>query len=133
MRKIPTLFQRDPDDRAHVLPEPHPDCRWVLAGEGMPTRKFDGTCVLLDEDGVWWARREVKPGKQAPDGYRPVETDQVTGKTMGWEPIGRSAFAKYFTEALADLPRDFAGLRAWLMAHPDGRMTKLKRRDFPSA
>lgn len=32
MRKIPTLFLRDPDDRRYVLPEVTPDCAWVLAG-----------------------------------------------------------------------------------------------------
>lgn len=44
-------------------------------------------------------------------------------------------------DALAEAPRDFDGLKAWLLAHdgwegivwhhPDGRMAKLKRRDFP--
>ncbi|WP_037610134.1 hypothetical protein [Streptacidiphilus rugosus] len=101
MQKIPTLFRRDPDDRAHVLSEVHPDCAWVLAGEGRATRKYDGTCVRLDEQGAWWARREVKPGKTPPPNYVPVQTDEVTGKTMGWEPVGQSAFAKFHAEALA--------------------------------
>ena len=178
MRKIPTLFRRDPADPKRVTSEVHPDCAWVIAGAGRPTRKYDGTCVLLDPDGTWWARREVKPGKTAPDGYRPVMTDETTGKTVGWEPIGQSAFAHFHTEALAeederrpgtyeligpkvnrnpegadahrlvrhetvgtlDTPRDHDGLREWLLAHPgyegivwhhpDGRMAKLKRRDF---
>jgi hypothetical protein len=179
MNKIPTLFRRDPDDRKRVLPEANPACQWVLDGEGTPTRKYDGTCVLLDEDGTWWARREVRPGRVRPPGYRPVTTDEVTGKTMGWEPIAQSAYAKYHAEALEaaperrspgtyeligpkingnpetvrghelvahadaeklDVPRDLAGLRAWLLAnphyegivwhHPDGRRAKLKHRDF---
>ncbi|RSM70552.1 hypothetical protein DMB66_08690 [Actinoplanes sp. ATCC 53533] len=179
MNKIPTLFRRDPDDRKRVLPEANPACQWVLDGEGTPTRKYDGTCVLLDEDGTWWARREVRPGRVRPPGYRPVVTDEVTGKTMGWEPIGQSAYAKYHAEALEaaperrnpgtyeligpkingnpeavrghelvahadadklDVPRDLAGLRDWLLAHPryegivwhhpDGRRAKLKHRDF---
>ncbi|GHJ12857.1 hypothetical protein [Micromonospora sp. AKA38] len=101
MRKIPTLFRRDPEDRRRVLDEVDPECRWVLDGEGVATRKYDGTCVLLDTDGTWWARREVKPGKAQPPGYRPVMTDGTTGKTVGWEPIDRSSFAKYHAEALA--------------------------------
>jgi hypothetical protein len=40
----------------------------VLDGEGVATRKYDGTCVMFDGDG-WWARREVKPGKTAPAGF----------------------------------------------------------------
>lgn len=179
MHKIPTLFCRDPDDLKRVTTEVHPDCTWVLDGEGRATRKYDGTCVLLDADGRWWARREVKPGKQAPAHYQPVMTDGVTGKTVGWEPIEQSAFARFHAEALAeqpearpagtyelvgpkinrnpeqaeghrlvwhdeaetlDAPRDHDGLRDWLLAHPqyegivwhhpDGRMAKLKRRDF---
>ncbi|MEY9849964.1 hypothetical protein [Streptacidiphilus sp. MAP5-3] len=100
MRKIPTVFKRDPEDRAHVLPEVNPDCQWVFDGEGEPTRKLDGTCVMLDEAGDWWARREFKPGKTPPPNYVPVTTDEVTGKTMGWEPIEQSAFAKFHAEAL---------------------------------
>jgi hypothetical protein len=110
VRKIPTVFRRDPEDLKHVLPEVHPACGWVLAGEGIATRKYDGTCVQLDEDGTWWARREVKPGKPAPAGYRPVETDVVTGKTVGWEPIEQSAFGKFWQQALADDPRTGEGL-----------------------
>jgi hypothetical protein len=99
MRKIPTALVRDPDDRAHVLMEVTPGCEWVFAGEGAATRKYDGTCVMFD--GLdWWARREVKPGKQSPPRFRAIETDVHTGKTVGWEPIAQSAFVKYFWEAL---------------------------------
>lgn len=102
MQKIPTLFVRDPADRAHVLPVVNHECQWVIAGEGTATRKYDGTCVLLDTDGSWWARREVRPNKAAPADYRPVATDPVTGRTMGWEPIQQSAFAAFHAEALAE-------------------------------
>jgi len=185
MRKIPTLFQRDPDDRAHVLPVVHPDCQWVIDGKGTPTRKWDGTCTRLDDAGEWWARREVKPGKNPPAHYVAEEHDATTGKTVGWEPIAQSAFAKFHAEALtlenitrpgtyellgpkingnpdqfgqhvlvlhgwapfserndfATAPRDYDGLREWLLARPqyegivwhfDGHMAKLKRRDFPA-
>lgn len=102
MEKIPTVFIRDPEDRAHVLSEVNPGCEWVLDGEGAATRKYDGTCVRRDEWGEWWARREVKPGKTPPPNYAPVSTDEATGKTVGWEPIGQSAFAKFHAEAVAD-------------------------------
>jgi hypothetical protein len=181
MRKIPTLFRRDPDNMAHVLPEVHPDCQWVLDGEGVATRKYDGTCVLHDHDDQWWARREVKPYRTAPPNYWAVETDSTTGKTVGWEPIEQSSFVKSWREVIDRLgprtfkpgtyelcgpkvngnpegferhalishataaefqgaPRDFDGLREFLRDfpheglvwhHPDGRMAKLKVRDFP--
>lgn len=184
MRKIPTLFVRDPQDMRYVTRNVHPDCQWVLDGEGKATWKYDGTCVMYD-GARWWARREVKPGKRAPENYVAVETDEVTGKTVGWEPIEQSAFFKYWDEASDYLlggnevdaavgtyelvgpkingnpekcdrhmlwehatadqiaaPRDFDGLRDFLAEfagegvvwhHPDGRMAKLKRRDFPRA
>jgi len=55
---------------------------------------------MLDDDGRWRARREVKPGKTPPPNYRPVSTDPATGKTVGWEPAEQSAFAKFFRQAL---------------------------------
>jgi hypothetical protein len=104
MKKIPTLFRRDPDDPRRLLPEVTPGCEWVFAGEGAPTRKFDGTCVMFD--GVqWWARREVKPGKPWPDLYQALMTDEATGKTVGWEPIEQSAFAKWHRDALSHYPK----------------------------
>jgi hypothetical protein len=177
MKKIPTLFERDPDDRRRLLAKIHPDCQWVLDGEGTPTRKYDGTCVMFDGT-AWWARREIKPGKPEPDGFVPAMSDDVTGKTVGWEPAERSPFAKFLAEAvdgstsvapgtyelcgpkvngnpegfaghvlvshddadeIKDAPRDFDTLVAFLADfphegivwhHPDGRMAKIKRRDF---
>lgn len=180
MKKIPTLFVRDPETNLrYVKNEVHPDCGWVIDGEGVPTRKYDGTCVLWDAS-LWWARREVKPGKPTPAGFRKIETDEVTGKTVGWEPAEASGFWKFLEEAayahhggsygtyelcgpkingnpegfathrlvehsatdvLDAAPRDFDGLALWLHAHtfegivwhhPDGRMAKLKRKDFPA-
>jgi hypothetical protein len=100
VKKIPTVLVRDPDDRAHVLDEVNPGCEWVLAGEGVATRKYDGTCVMLDDDGRWWARREVKKGKAVPANYVPEDFDEVTGKTQGWEPIEQSPFVKFWREAV---------------------------------
>ena len=178
MKKIKTLFVRNEQDRRYVTRQVEPGCEWVVEGEGTATRKYDGTCVKFDGQ-QWWARREVKAGKTPPSGYVVEQHDQVTGKTVGWEPAGQSAFAKYLTEAVKreqrkapgtyelcgpkingnpegfphhvlvthgavalDAPRDYDGLRVWLSAradegvvwhHPDGRMVKIKRRDFPSA
>jgi hypothetical protein len=175
-QKIPTLFKRDLESMKHVTDEVVPGCEWVLAREGVATRKYDGTCTMLDEDGRWWARREVKPGKPRPDNFYEVSTDETTGKTMGWEPIAQSAFSKFHAEACAGQtlapgtyelcgpkvngnPEHFDGHRLVRHAdaevirddgdvhalicycnqegfegvvwhHPDGRMAKLKVRDF---
>jgi Family of unknown function (DUF5565) len=179
MKKIPTVFLRDPATNFRTLTrEVHPACQWVLDGEGITTRKFDGTCVMLDEDGRWWARREVKAGKQPPANFVALETDPATGKTVGWEPVEQSAFAKWHDDALIAttglnagtyelcgpkingnpegfdkhflishggftflIPpeRTYDALRTWLLNnkyegivyhHPDGRMAKIKRKDF---
>lgn len=182
MRKIPTIFLRDPANPGAVTEEPNPACAWVFAGEGVATRKYDGTCVMLDDDRRWWARREVKSGKTPPADYVPVSTDTATGKTVGWEPVEQSAFAKFHAEALDSapvrlpgtyelvgpkinrnpeqtdchvlikhefanqrpgFPRTYAGIRSAVLAlaenlgcegivwhHPDGRMAKIKARDF---
>jgi hypothetical protein len=196
VNKIPTVFQRDWDGNPkYVTREPNPECAWVFAGEGVPTVKWDGTCVMLDDEGRWWARREVKPGKAAPPNYVAVAADPETGKTNGWEPVEQSAFAKLHKMArgwalhklnyppdlevwepgtyeligpringnpqswphhdlvrhgrgdalsradVKSAPRDYDGLAAWLHArpyegivwhHPDGRMAKIKARDFPA-
>ena len=42
MRKIITLFQRNYDGDRLVRDEVVPGAEWVLAGEGAPTRKWDG-------------------------------------------------------------------------------------------
>lgn len=100
MEKIPTLFVRDPaTNRRHVTTEVTPGCEWVAAGEGTPTRKYDGTCVMFDGT-AWWARREVKAGKTPPPGYLALATDPQTGKTVGWEPVEGSGFARWHAEAV---------------------------------
>lgn len=182
MRKIHTLFVRDEADRRYVTEQVTPGCEWVLVGEGAPTRKYDGTCVMLDAAG-WWARREVKPGKQPPPNFIAMEHDEITGKTVGWEPMEQSSYAKWHAEAVANCGPEFGGpgtfellgpkvngnpehydvhwlakhefaepvlvpvlsfdgIRATVLGlsekgfegivwhHPDGRMAKIKARDF---
>lgn len=100
MKKIPTLFVRDPDNPRAVLPKVTPGCEWVLAGEGVATRKYDGICVRITPDGQWWARRDVRPGKVPPSAFVPVQLDDNTGKLFGWEPIEQTGWVKYLNEAI---------------------------------
>lgn len=99
MKKIPTIFLRNEQDRKYVTDQINPECQWVFDGLGFATRKWDGTCVMFD--GVnWSARREVKKGGHYPKNFVLVNYDDTTGKTMGWVPIEESSFYKYFLEAL---------------------------------
>lgn len=182
MKKIPTMFERDWNgDRSRVLDKPHPDCGWVFAGEGMATRKLDGTCCLI-RDGKLYKRRELKPTDNAPEGFELADRDDETGKIVGWMPVGDGPEDRYHREAFAELsradrpsfpdgtyeligpkiqgnpegipdhrliphyyceqinaPRTFDALRAFLADknieglvwhHRDGRMAKIKLRDF---
>lgn len=84
MKKIISLFQRNYDGDRLIRDEVVPGAEWVLEGEGTPTRKWDGTCVLI-EDGQMWKRYEVKKGKTPPPGFRPAnDVDPNTGKQQGW-------------------------------------------------
>lgn len=125
MKKIPTIFVRDWDGNPkYVTREPNPECAWVFDGEGMATVKWDGTCVRLDEDGAWWARREVKRGKTDPPNFVLIEEDPETGKRMGWEPVEQSGFAKWHADALdvgrVLLPGTYELLGPRVNGNPDG-------------
>lgn len=116
MKKIPTVLVRDPDDRAHVIWfELTPGCEWIT--EASATRKYDGTCTMLDTDGKWWARREVKKGATPPPNFVTEDFDPVTGKTQGWEPIEQSSFARFHDEALQALT-DFPSAGTYELVGP---------------
>lgn len=122
MKKIPTLFVRDKDNRKYVTDVISPNCQWVFEGEGVATRKYDGTCVMYDGE-YWWARREIKNGGRAPDNYRTEDTDYFTGKTVGWEPIEQSSFHKFFGEAVGDKdwePGTYELIGPKVNANPEG-------------
>jgi len=99
MKKIPCLFKRDYEcDNKLVYDEVNEGCEWVLAGEGIATRKFDGTCCLI-KDGKYYKRYTLKRGKKAPKDFIAVtEVDPDTGKQFGWVPLG--PYDHYHMEAL---------------------------------
>lgn len=175
MKKIISLFQRNYDTDRLVRNEVTPGAEWVIAGEGIATRKFDGTCCMI-ENGVLFKRFDVKAGRSMPAGFIPAqEPDAVTGHWPGWVKVGDGPEDRWHREAmkpgLADgtyelvgpkiqgnaeafeahtlvrhgcdwigsFPRYFDGIKAALTGskmegivwhHPDGRMVKIKRRDF---
>ena len=84
MKKIPSLFARD--SAGNLTDEYHPAAFWVVNGEGIATRKFDGTAVRYDGSALW-ARYDAKRGKPLPDGFVAVqEPDPITGHHPGWVP-----------------------------------------------
>lgn len=177
MRKILSLYQRNYETDRLVRDEVVPGAEWVLAGEGVATRKVDGTCarVLL---GRLFKRYDAQHGKTPPAGFEPAQDpDPLTGHWPGWIAVGEGPDDRWFREAwaaepglpdgtyelcgpkvqgnpegfpshvlvphgkevLADAPRTFEGLKAFLLSrsiegivwhHPDGRMVKIKKRDF---
>jgi hypothetical protein len=179
MKKIPTIFERDMSKQpALVTRYWQPECFWVRDGEGVATVKWDGTCCLV-RAGKLYKRRELRPGDVPPPDFESTGTDETTGKTVGWVPVGDGPEDRYHREAfdpdehgtiveftyelvgpkvqgnkhaydrhrlvphgcksVDEVPRTFDGLREWLAGwtaegivwhHPDGRMAKIKRRDF---
>lgn len=175
MKKIVSLFQRNYDGDRLVRDEVEPGAEWVLAGEGVATRKYDGTCCMV-QGGKLFKRYELKSGRTAPAGFIAAQDpDPVTGDVPGWLPVGdgkedqwhREAFRGQpdgtyelcgpkiqgnpegfgervliphaEAESLANCPRTFEGLKAYLKDtlyegvvwhHADGRMVKIKRKDF---
>lgn len=177
MKKIPSLFVRDEANRALVTDTVTPGCEWVMAGDGVPTRKWDGTACMI-RAGVLYKRYDAKPGRALPANFEPCQqADPITGHWPGWVPVGNEPESRWFREAfeadkpLADgtyecigpkingnpegllihrlilhgrfvligAPRTHDGLRSYLATadiegivwhHPDGRMAKIKARDF---
>ena len=101
MKKIISLFQRNYEGDRLVRNEIVPGAEWVIAGEGIATRKYDGTCCLI-RSGKFYKRYEVKPGGKAPVGFEPAnDVDEATGKQQGWMPVGDGPEDKWHREAFA--------------------------------
>jgi len=178
MQKIISLFQRNYDGDRLVRDEVVPGAEWVLAGEGVATQKFDGTCCMV-RDGALYKRYEVKKGRTPPANFEAAsEVDPNTGKQQGWVPVGDGPEDRWHREALGNLDskddgtyelcgpkvqgnpecfpghvlmphgcvvlttlpvRSFDTIRDYLAYrdiegivwhHPDGRMVKIKAKDF---
>ena len=181
MKKIISLFQRNYEGDRLVRNEVVPGAEWVIAGEGVATRKWDGTPCLF-QGGQWFKRYDVKKGRSVPvDAIPCQDPDPVTFHWPHWIPVSGSPEDKWIKEAalqvtdasdgdtyeaigpkinggndgypkdshvmakhgnveFRDCPRDFKGLKEWFTKwdgvegivwhHPDGRMVKIKRKDF---
>jgi hypothetical protein len=100
MEKIISLFKRDYEGTRLVYDEIVPGAEWVAGGEGVATRKFDGTCCKV-EGGRLFKRYDAKKGKTPPEGFVPAqEPDPNTGHWPGWLPVGDGPEDRWFREAL---------------------------------
>lgn len=182
MKKIPTIFHRNRNNPSLVTDEVNPVALWVFHGEGRPTRKFDGTAVLI-RDGKMFKRYDCKSGRTPPMDFEAADSpDPTTGHWPGWIPVTERPDDQYFIEAFTDwisntgsVPTDgtyelcgpkvqnnpekfeshnlvphgsetltdintyLDSLKAYFESHdiegivwhhPDGRMAKIKARDF---
>jgi hypothetical protein len=179
MKKIKTIFVRDPNNLRIVLAEWQEECTWVLYGEGWATEKIDGSACLV-KDGVLYKRHHLKSVKPKPSGWIHWDFDDSIEGGHGWMPVvfgqpenacheeawkqydnklqegtyelvgpkiqrnpyGLTAHAlwRHGAELLPNAPREYAGLGEWFWKnrpmegivwhHEDGRMAKIKRRDF---
>lgn len=104
MKKIPTLFERDwAGDKSRVLDRVHPGCEWVIAGEGIATKKLDRMSCLV-RDGQLFKRREVRPGDALPPDFELSTLDEEIGKKIGWIPVTDGPEDRWHREAFAKQP-----------------------------
>ena len=84
MKKISTLFAKDPSDLGRVIDVVNPENSWVIDGEGTATRKFDGTAVAVI-GGEIYKRYDVKHGRAVPEGAIPCQDpDAKSGHHPHW-------------------------------------------------
>lgn len=103
MKKISTLYKKDPNDLGRVINEINPENAWVFES-GIPTRKFDGTaCAIIN--GEIYKRYDVKHGKKVPENAIPCqEPDKITRHHPHWIKCDRNDNAnKYHFEAFDKL------------------------------
>lgn len=107
MKKISTLFKKNPENLGLVINEINPENKWVFDGFGIATRKYDGTAVML-KDGWLYKRYDVKHGRQVPPHAIPCqEPDEITGHWPHWVQVDSENPAdKYIFEAFCNLGID---------------------------
>lgn len=99
MKKIPTIFERDWNgDKSRVMDKINPAAQWVFDGDGVPTRKLDGTACMV-RDGKLYKRREIKDGQPVPPEFETVDIDNRDGTGVGWMPVTDAPEDRFHREA----------------------------------
>jgi hypothetical protein len=126
MKKISTLFKKDPSNLGLVINEINPENQWVFT-DGIPTRKFDGTATAII-NGELYKRYDVKKGRQVPEGAIPCqEADLITGHHPHWLKCDRSKNEdKYFFEGFDNLENKKDGTYELIGEKVQGNPEKIK-------
>lgn len=105
MKKISTLFTKDPNDLGRIIDAVNPENQWLFDGEGIATRKFDGTSAAVI-GGEIYKRYDVKHGRAVPEGAIPCqEPDTKSGHHPHWLKCDcLKAEDRFFFEAFDRLP-----------------------------
>lgn len=109
MQKIISLFKRDYTGNRVVINEVTPGAEWVMARQGIATKKFDGMCCKI-ENGTLFKRYDAKNGKTPPVGFIPAqEPDPITGHWPGWIKVSLDNPADiYFIEGHINTLKSFS-------------------------
>jgi len=100
VKKIISLFARNYEGDGLVRDEVVAGAEWVLAGEGVPTRKWDGTCCMVKNHRLY-KRYDAKHGKTPPPGFIPAQDpDPKTGHWPGWLLVRDIPEDRWFNDAL---------------------------------
>ncbi len=100
------------------------------------TGHWPGWLPVGDDPEDKWHRAALEANPDLPDGTYELIGPKVQGNPHG---VDGHQLIKHGSTELAGVPRDFDGIRDWLADHPvegivwyhpDGRMAKIKRRDF---
>ena len=109
MKKIPTLFERVYENHkiVGILPKVTEGMEWVLAGEGIATVKWDGSCCAI-MNGEIYKRYDAKKGKKPPEGAIPCcDPDPVTGHWPHWVKCDPNNPAdKWFIQAFENVKKN---------------------------
>lgn len=136
MKKIPTLFVRDPDNMKLVTEKVSPGLEWVLERWCVVREKLDGTaCAVLG--GRLYKRFTTQ--MDFPTGFIPSGPPSATvSKVPGWIPVGDGPEDQWHREAFGRYPSLSSGtfelIGPKVQGNPYGYMPKqlheLRRHEF---
>lgn len=122
MEKIPCLFERIFHGKGSftLTDKVTPGCEWVLAGDCIPYRKWDGSACMI-KAGQLYKRYDCKRGQIPPVGAIPCQDhDLVTGHWPHWVLVGDEPASKYHREAYVAPIGEVPPFRIAVADAPDG-------------